>query len=243
MSRRWDSLDVGGSRMRCYLTLPEGNPVAGVLVCMHAPGVDDFIQGICDRLAGAGLAAVAPDLYHRQSEPEDNPLRRMAMLKDAEILCDFASATGHLRGLDAVDSDRTGVIGFCMGGRLAYIQASADEAVRAAVVFYGGNMFNAWGEGPTPFERLATLNSPVRGRRRESEPPGCGEDRCRAPAPRHLARVSQLRRRGPRVLERCTSELPRRGGCGRVAQVHRVSHRTFAVTVLGTVVPGTVPML
>ena len=163
MSRRWDSLDVAGSRMRCYLTLPEGNPVAGVLVCMHAPGVDDFIQGICDRLAGAGLAAVAPDLYHRQSEPEDNPLRRMAMLEDAEILCDFASATGHLRGLDAVDSDRTGVIGFCMGGRLAYIQASADEAVRAAVVFYGGNMFNAWGEGPTPFERLATLNSPVLG--------------------------------------------------------------------------------
>ncbi|MEE8041272.1 MAG: dienelactone hydrolase family protein, partial [Pseudomonadales bacterium] len=81
MSRRWDTLEVDGTPMRCYLTLPDDarglGTTAGVLVCMHAPGVDDFILGICDRLANAGFAAIAPDLYHRQTEPQDNPLKRM----------------------------------------------------------------------------------------------------------------------------------------------------------------------
>lgn len=163
MDRRWDTLDVDGSGMRCYLTFPDDVPAAGVVVCMHAPGVDDFIQRICDRLAGAGMAAIAPDLYHRQTEPEDNPLKRMGKLKDVEILADLACATEHLRAVEEVDALRLGVIGFCMGGRLAYIHAAQERGLRAAVVFYGGNMFNAWGDGPTPFERLDAIGSPVLG--------------------------------------------------------------------------------
>ena len=168
MSRRWDTLEVDGTPMRCYLTLPNhargaGTPAAGVLVCMHAPGVDDFILGICDRLANAGFAAIAPDLYHRQTEPQDNPLKRMAHLKDREIVTDLGSALTHLRGLGEMHAMRTAVVGFCMGGRLAYVHASEDPSVSAAVVFYGGNMFDPWGEGPTPFERLATLHTPVLG--------------------------------------------------------------------------------
>ena len=134
MSRRWDTLEVAGTSMRCYLTLPDDAPAGGVLVCMHAPGVDDFILGICDRLAGAGFASIAPDLYHRQSAPEENPLKRMAHLKDTEIVMDLGSALTHLRGLDEMDSKPTAVIGFCMGGRLVFVHASEDESVSAAVV-------------------------------------------------------------------------------------------------------------
>lgn len=163
MGRRWDTLEVDGSQMRCYLNLPDKSPAAGVLVCMHAPGVDDFIQGICDRLSSVGLAAVAPDLYHRQTEPEENPLKRMANLEDAEIIEDLGTAVRHLRDLEEVDAARVAVIGFCMGGRLAYVHASEDAALGAAVVFYGGNPFTAWGDGPTPFERLANVTCPILG--------------------------------------------------------------------------------
>jgi carboxymethylenebutenolidase len=163
MGRRWDTLEVDGSKMRCYLNLPEQTPAAGVLVCMHAPGVDDFIQGICDRLASQGLAAIAPDLYHRQTEPEENPLKRMANLEDVEIITDLGAAVAHLRGLEEVDAARVAAIGFCMGGRLVYVQASEDETLDAAVVFYGGNAFTAWGDGPTPFQRLGHIKCPILG--------------------------------------------------------------------------------
>lgn len=164
MAARWDTLSVDGSDLRAYLTLPDGAaPSPGVLVCMHAPGVDAFIQGVCDRLAGEGFAAVAPDLYHRMADPDPNPLVRMTHLRDAEILRDLDAAAGHLRGLDEVAADRTGVIGFCMGGRLAYLFAAHDSAVRASVVFYGGNIMVPWGEGRAPFEQSARIGCPVLG--------------------------------------------------------------------------------
>ena len=81
MNGRWDKLHVDADEMLAYTTVPPGNgPFPGVLMCMHAPGVDGFIQGIASRLADAGFASIAPDLYHRQTEPEEDPLKRMAKL-------------------------------------------------------------------------------------------------------------------------------------------------------------------
>ena len=164
MSERWDAIEVDGSQMRCYLALPEAaGPSPGVLVCMHAPGVDAFIREIADRLAESGFAAIAPDLYHRQTEPDENPLARMAKLRDAEVVPDLEAALAHLRQRSEVDASRTGVIGFCMGGRLAYLQAAVDPELRASVVFYGGNILVPWGDGPSPFDRTHSVGCPVLG--------------------------------------------------------------------------------
>ncbi len=164
MSSRWDRVNVEASQMRSYLALPESaSPRPGVVICMHAPGVDAFIRGIADRLAAAGLAAIAPNLYHRQTEPAENPMRRMARLRDVEVGRDLETATAHLRGLPEVSADCTGVIGFCMGGRLAYLSAAHDAALRAAVVFYGGNIQVPWGNGPAPFELTERIACPVLG--------------------------------------------------------------------------------
>jgi carboxymethylenebutenolidase len=164
MSGRWDGLTVDDTEMRCYTAVPEGGEaLPGIVICMHAPGVDDFIQGIGDRLAETGFAAIAPDLYHRQTEPEENPLVRMGKLRDTEVLRDLEAATAHLRGLPEVNADRTGVIGFCMGGRLAYLSATRDAALRASVVFYGGNIMVPWGDGPAPFDLTERIGCPVLG--------------------------------------------------------------------------------
>ena len=160
----WANLTVDANEMRCYSTTPDGERAfPGVITCMHAPGVDSFIQGIGDRLAEAGFASIAPDLYHRQTEPEENPLVRMGKLRDAEVLRDLDAAAAHLRGLPEVAADRTGVIGFCMGGRLAYLSAAHDPTLRASVVFYGGNIMVPWGEGPAPFELTEKISCPVLG--------------------------------------------------------------------------------
>ena len=164
MSGRWDTLTVDHSDMRCYVTVPGGEgPCPGVVVCMHAPGVDAFIRDIADRLAESGFAAVAPDLYHRMTELPENPLERMAQLRDGPILRDLDAASSHLRAMPEVAASRFGVIGFCMGGRLAYLHASHDSELRGAVVFYGGNILVPWGEGPAPFELTERIDCPVLG--------------------------------------------------------------------------------
>ena len=164
MNGHWDSLTVDGSEMRCHMTVPEGKrPFPGVLVCMHAPGVDAFIQGIDGRLAEVGFAAIAPELYHRQTESEKNPLAQMAKLRDDEIVRDLSAAMAHLRSRPGIDGGRCAVIGFCMGGRLAYLFASHDGALSASVVFYGGNIMVPWGDGPAPFDRTDRIACPVLG--------------------------------------------------------------------------------
>ncbi len=163
MSGSFEVLAVDGSDMRCYLATPDAGPAPGVVVCMHAPGVDDFIRTIVDRLEAEGFGAIAPDLYHRQTQPEESPLARMAKLRDDEILRDLDAATAHLRGLDAISADCTGVVGFCMGGRLSYLDAAHDAQLRAAVVFYGGNIMVPWGDGPAPFEQTERIGCPLLG--------------------------------------------------------------------------------
>jgi carboxymethylenebutenolidase len=165
MSGSFEVLAVDGSDMRAYLALPRPGPgpAPGVVVCMHAPGVDGFIRGIVDRLEAEGFGAIAPDLYHRQPESEESPLARMAKLRDDEILRDLDAATSRLRGLDGIAADRTGVVGFCMGGRLSYLDAAHDAQLRAAVVFYGGNIMVPWGDGPAPFEQTARISCPLLG--------------------------------------------------------------------------------
>ncbi|MCH7999592.1 MAG: dienelactone hydrolase family protein, partial [Chloroflexi bacterium] len=51
----------------------------------------------------------------------------------------------------------------CMGGRVAYLMATHIPALRATVVFYGGNIMVPWGEGPAPFDGTDRIQCPVLG--------------------------------------------------------------------------------
>ena len=157
---RWQDVTVDDSAMRCYVAEPDDDNAPGVLVCMHGPGVDDFITDICDRLALAGFGAIAPDLYHRQIKPVANPWEH---LKDNEALADLASATDELKAVSSIDAERFGVIGFCLGGRLSFLQAANDPDLKASVVFYGGNIMIARSGGTSPFEQAANISAPMLG--------------------------------------------------------------------------------
>jgi carboxymethylenebutenolidase len=164
MAERWDTLQVDGD-MRCYVATPAGTgPFPAVLVAQHAGGVDQFIQAMTDRLAEAGFLAIAPDLYHREDPNRgDDAMRRMSRLRDANIERDMNAAMAHVKTMSEVRADRIGVTGFCMGGRVAYMMAARQPELKAAVVFYGGNIMTAWGEGPAPFAQTETIACPVLG--------------------------------------------------------------------------------
>jgi len=148
------------------MALHVGQPTAAgrspaIVVIMHAPGVDAFIHSIVGRLGTAGYVSAAPDLYHRQ-DGTGEPLEQMARLKDVEVIQDVTAAVDFLCGQPTVDPERLAIMGFCMGGRVAYMMAAAEKRLKAAVVYYGGNIMKSWGEGAaTPFARTAEIGCPI----------------------------------------------------------------------------------
>ncbi len=165
MATRWDTVQVDGGAMRCYLSTPDGpGPSPAVVVIQHVSGVDTFIQTMTDRLATAGFVGIAPDLYHREDpNTSDDAMTRMGRLRDANIVQDVNAAIGHLTSVPEALADRIGITGFCMGGRVAYLVATHNAGLRAAVVFYGGNIMAPWGEGPAPFDLTERIACPVLG--------------------------------------------------------------------------------
>ncbi len=174
MASIWEKITVNGAEMDMYASVPSSSsgfsaPFPAVVVAQHATGVDAFIQDICDRLAAKGYAAVAPNLYHRHTEaaiaasagggPRPSP---PALLSDPDIVADMNATVDWLIKHDAVRSDRIGVTGFCMGGRVAWLAAASNPNFKAVAPYYGGNLMSTWGTGQTPPLDLARdINCPM----------------------------------------------------------------------------------
>lgn len=134
-----------GGLMDTYLSVPDTGSGPGMLVLMEIFGVTGYIREAADRLAVLGYVALAPDLYRRtrpgaefahdeQTLPE--ALQAGQELDTAGAIEDAVVALKHLRGLPEVKGP-VGVLGFCLGGTLAY--AVAQEADPATAVAYYGS--------------------------------------------------------------------------------------------------------
>jgi carboxymethylenebutenolidase len=165
MASFWESIQVDGADMRLYTSVPDGTgPFPAVVVIQHQGGVDDFVEEMTQRLASAGYAAVAPELYHRDGPDcqDDGPTRR-ARLLDVNVIQDVNATVDFLTSHRLVDGERLGIIGFCMGGRVAYLMAALQPHFKAAVDYYGGNIMVPWGEGPAPIDRTSEIHCPLLG--------------------------------------------------------------------------------
>jgi carboxymethylenebutenolidase len=162
---RWETVEVAGQPMRVYVDVPAGGgTVPGVVVIMHGPGLDRFVEDRVEELARHGYAAAAPDLYHRQPKEGLDMMGRVGALRDKEILADADAAVALLKRLPDARVGDLGVLGFCMGGRITYLLAGSRPTTwRAAGVFYGGNIMKPWGEGPAPFDLTRDIACPVIG--------------------------------------------------------------------------------
>jgi carboxymethylenebutenolidase len=117
-----------------------------------------------DRVAEAGFVGIAPDLYHREDPNSGaDPLTRMSHLRDNNIIPDVNAAIEHVKSLPKARADSIGITGFCMGGRVTYLMATQRPDLKAAVVFYGGNIMRPWGEGPAPFDQTDKITAPMLG--------------------------------------------------------------------------------
>ncbi len=128
-----------GKMLSGYLALPAGTePAPGVLVIQEWWGLNDHIRDLADRFAAAGYVALAPDLYDGVTTTEPNEARKLVMELDmAAAVQEIGAAADFMLAQDAVSTAGVGIVGFCMGGRLALMAARALDTLYAAVPFYG----------------------------------------------------------------------------------------------------------
>lgn len=128
-----------GSSVQGYLALPASGSGPGVVVIQEWWGLVPHIQDVCDRFAGEGFVALAPDLYHGEATTEPDGAGKLMMALNVERAAkDLTGAVDELARRDEASGDAVGVVGFCMGGGLAlYLATLRPDAVKAVVPFYG----------------------------------------------------------------------------------------------------------
>ena len=134
--------------MKCHQAQPRGpGKFPAVVVVMEAFGLNDHIKDVTERIAREGYAAIAPDLYYRESpnvvgyDQLQAAIGLMQTLADVKIIQDLRSVLNHLKAQNFVNADRIGITGFCMGGKIAFLAACKfPEEIKAAVPFYGGGI-------------------------------------------------------------------------------------------------------
>ena len=134
-------------------------PFPAVVVAHDVHGVDEPIKDVCRRLAQAGYAAVAPELYDTaQRVPEGSA--PLANATNDAVMKTFKSALAQARRLPDVMPWRVGVIGFGVGGFLAFLAACHTDAA-TAVSFYGDGVVRAReGRGFSPALPLVKRTAP-----------------------------------------------------------------------------------
>jgi carboxymethylenebutenolidase len=147
-----ETLD-GADSFAAYVATPAGTPRAAIVVIQEIFGVNPGIRLKCDRLAADGYLALAPDLFWRlapgiQLDP-DTPTQFQQAL---EYMGKFNQDAG-IRDIEAtilaartkLGGGKVGVVGYCLGGRLAYMTAARTD-VDASVGYYGVGLDGLLGE-------------------------------------------------------------------------------------------------
>lgn len=134
----------GDAEIPAYVVKPQGTPRAAIIVQQEIFGIDRGIRKKCQEWAERGYLAVAPDTFWRQQP---------GVQLDADIPEQFNEAIGYMnkhdfdlgiRDIEAVihwirgvaGVSKVGLVGFCMGGRVAYMAAARTD-IDATVGYYG----------------------------------------------------------------------------------------------------------
>lgn len=122
-----------------YVVAPESGSGPGVLVLHGWWGLNPFVRRLCDRLADAGFAVLAPDLFEgRTAEAPDEAETLLADMDVDRAVEALMATSSTLRDLPITEDRPIGVVGISMGASLAlWLATRAPERVAAAVAYYG----------------------------------------------------------------------------------------------------------
>jgi carboxymethylenebutenolidase len=147
-----------------YVAEPEApGRYPGLLYFHTRLGVNEQHLSMARRFASHGYVVALPDLYHRLGtrivfDPADDPAERAAAeegLSDFGLAADSRATLDYLKEHPKVRADAIGCVGYCMGGRVAFLAACCLRDIRASVVAYGSGVANRVCTPRRPIEPLA----------------------------------------------------------------------------------------
>jgi carboxymethylenebutenolidase len=143
----------GDANFTGYIARPDGEIRAAIIVIQEIFGVNPGIRQKCDKLAADGYLALAPDLFWRLEpgvtldpdveEEFKTALDLMGRFDQNQGIRDIQAAIDYLR--EAEEADKVGCVGYCLGGRLAFM-TSARTDISASVGYYGVGIDGLLGE-------------------------------------------------------------------------------------------------
>ncbi|MBT7943432.1 MAG: dienelactone hydrolase family protein [Alphaproteobacteria bacterium] len=143
-----------GGEFMGYLATPESGSGPGVVVIQEIFGVNDVMRGITDSFAEAGYVALCPDLFWRQEpgiilsdQTEEEWARAFELFNGFDLDNGVSDLQSTINALGALEqcAGKVGAVGFCLGGRLAYVTATRTN-IDAAVGYYGVMLTEHLGE-------------------------------------------------------------------------------------------------
>ena len=164
------SIPVGGFNLPAYRAAPLGLARAPVvLVISEIFGVHEHIADVARRLAKQGYFAVAPELFVRQGDAGSyGEIAKLLSevvnrVPDAQVMADLDATVAWALGQGA-DTTKLGITGFCWGGRITWLYAAHNPAVKAGVAWYGRLQGVASALQPAyPIDLTGQLKGPVLG--------------------------------------------------------------------------------
>jgi carboxymethylenebutenolidase len=142
-----------GQTISAYKAEPAGKPRGGIVVIQEIWGVNSHIRDVADRYAKEGYLAIAPAIFDRiepgvkmdqyTQETMQKGFGYMQKVDQDKTLLDISAAVQ-----EASKAGRVGVVGFCFGGRMAWLAASRVDGIAASVPYYGGGVPQLASEKP-----------------------------------------------------------------------------------------------
>jgi carboxymethylenebutenolidase len=155
-----------GTRFAAFLSLPDEPGAAGVVILPDVRGLYRFYEELALRFAERGYPAVAIDYFGRTAgvgkRDDDFPYPdHVAQTTPAGIQADTRAAVELLRSPDGGSCSAIFVVGFCFGGRNAWLAAAAGHGLAGAIGFYGHPGERNGVPGPT--QRAGEMEAPILG--------------------------------------------------------------------------------
>ena len=141
-----------GFKLGAYRAEPQGKPKGGIVVIQEIFGVNHHIRAVADRFAALGYVAVAPQVFDRIQPnfesgytPDEIAHARTFIPKIdwGKMLLDTQAAIDNVK-----PAGKVGIVGYCMGGSIAFLAGAKLSGLSAAVGYYGGTIAKNADEKP-----------------------------------------------------------------------------------------------
>jgi carboxymethylenebutenolidase len=157
-----------GQRFAAHLAVAAAPGGPGIVVIPDVRGLHPFYEDLANRLAEAGVHALAVDLYARTAGPGRRGagfdyMTHVDQTERAAIATDVRAAIAALRSPEFAGADRVYTMGFCFGGRASFVQGLEGHDLDGVIGFYGSPTGRARAELPAPAEHAGDYTCKVLG--------------------------------------------------------------------------------